>query len=488
MVNSKKLFVMNIMSIAIMIYGIAMIPSLVMALRYQEEGVSYSMSIIVSLCIVLGFMGYRYFIVDLTDIKMSTCYTTTLMTWIVIIALSTLPYYYAGMNFSFVDSLFESVASWTTTGASAIPTAALPVGLKLWRASCNWMGGIGIILLTLSFLPTWQYVGQRLASTEIRGPGFLMSTTTFRQAYRRIIFIYLGITILHYLVLRLCGMGQLNSMLTALSNISTSGLQHLNNGVIIAYPTAIKVVITIFAFLASINVSVFVLVFVGKAKEVAKNSELKLYLLIIAIMTTMLSLSLITQNHGSKILATIGKTFMQVISFASTAGYIVEKCDHWNTLCICLISLMMFIGACAISTGGGLKVSRIVFAFKSLSLTIYKQIHPNSIRTVTYNKKSAKFENLTKSNMYIAVFLILYLIGGILITVDGTEAYTALSYSQAMLTNVGSPISQLADPGIVAHMTDYSKCVMCFLMLCGRLEIYPVMMIFSLSLWNSQDK
>lgn len=483
MLSTRKKFVMNIISIAIFIYGIAILPSLFMAVRYNELGIFESMSAIAIVCIPLGIFGHKALPNDLDNVPMSVCYVTTLMTWAIVIILSALPYYFAGEGYKIVDCFFESIASWTTTGASAIPTESLPVPLKIWRSECNWMGGIGIILLTLTFVSKWQFVGQKLASTEIRGPEFLMSNTTFRQAYRRILGIYCGMTVVHYLALRIAGMTQMNSLLTALSNISTSGLQHLNNGVISGFPLAIKIVIVAFAFFGSINVGIFVLALIGKFKRLIQQSELKMYLLIIAVATILLSGSSMLAHKGTPFFSTIGNTLMQVISFASTAGFIVTEYDSLNAFMLCVIMILMFIGACAISTGGGLKISRIVYAAKSLSNNIYTHVHPNSVRTETYNGQPASKDNFTQSNMYIATFMLLYLFGGILITADGTDAFTALSYSQAMLTNVGSPISELADPGIVSHMTDYSKCIMCFLMLCGRLEIYPVMMVFSYRLW-----
>ena len=484
MLSSRKTFVLNIMFIAILIYGIAIIPSLFFAARYNETELVESMGTIAIVCIPLGILGYRILPNNFENVKMSVCYTTTLLTWLTVIILTILPYYFSGMGYKFIDCLFEAVASWTTTGASAIPTESLPIALKIWRSTCNWMGGIGIILLTLSFLPSWQFVGQKLASTEIRGPGFLMSTTTFRKAYRRILIVYFCMTIIHYITLRVAGMTQINSVLTALSNVSTSGLQHLNNGVITGFTLPVKIVITVFALLGSINVSVFVMVLIGKFRIILKQSELKLYLLIIAISTTLITISSVLSDHSSGILQALGNSFMQVVSFASTAGYIVTGNGNPNAFYICIVTMLMFVGACAISTGGGLKVSRIVYALKSLSLNLYTHIHPNSIRTVTYNKKPVDKNNLTQSNIYIALFMLFYIIGGILISVDGTDVYTSLSYSQAMLTNVGSPISELADPGIVSGMSDYAKSIMCFLMLCGRLEIYPVMMIFSFRNWS----
>ena len=473
------------MSIAIIIYGIAIMPALAMAVRYNESGVIESMAAIAVVCIPIGLVVHTYLPNDISNVKLSVCYMTTLMTWVAVILLTSLPYYFADRDYSYIDCLFEAVASWTTTGASAIATETLPVSLKIWRAICNWMGGIGIILLTLSFLPSWQFVGQKLASTEIRGPRFLMSNMTFRKAYRRIIILYSGLTVVHYVLLRLSGMAQLKSLLTALSNISTSGLQHFGNGFIAGLPLSQKIIITVFAFLGSVNISACILLISRKFRNFLNQSELKMYILIIAVATVLISLSTWLNNTTINIASYIGNVFMQVISFASTAGYIVTDCIRWSTFNTCLVCMLMFIGACAISTGGGLKVSRIVYAFKSLSLNLYTHVHPNSVRTILYNKKPAASNEIRRSNVYIAVFMLLYLIGGILITVDGTDAFSALSYSQAMLTNVGTPITQLADPNIVSSMSTYSKSIMCLLMLCGRLEIYPVMMIFSFKQWTS---
>ncbi len=476
------------MSIAVMIYGIAMIPSLIMAYRYNEAGVSSAMSVIVIICVIIGIMGHRFLDRELTNVKFKYCYMTTILTWLLLIVLSSLPYYTSGMSYSYMDCLFEATASWTTTGASAIRNSTLPIGLKLWRSTCNWMGGIGIILLSLAFLPKMQYIGQKLASTEIRGPGFLMSTITFRKAYRRIIMIYIGLTIAHYVLLRFVGMGQLDSLLTAMSNTSTSGLQHINNGVITGLSAPVKAVISVFAFLGSVNISTFIAILAGKGKRLLHNSELKMYLLIIALATVLVTLSLCIQDRGSNIMSTFGNTLMQIVSFSSTAGYIITPCDNWNSFCVSIITAITFMGACAISTGGGLKISRMVYAFKTLSNNVYSHIHPSSVRIMKYNGQIAEPEYIRRTKLYISLFLITYLLGGILLTIDGTDVYSALSYSHAMLTNLGSPLSELADPGLVSHVSGFSKGIMSMLMLCGRLEIYPVLMLFSYSFWSTDRK
>ncbi|MBQ0018532.1 MAG: TrkH family potassium uptake protein [Clostridiales bacterium] len=480
-------FIFNIISIAIMIYGISMVPSLVMAYRYNENELSSSMFIIVISCITAGVLGYKYLSSRLTDVQTRIYYITTIITWVLLILLSTIPYLTCGRGYSFIDCLFESTASWTTTGACAIANSDLPLGLKLWRASCNWMGGIGIILLTLAFLPRMQFIGQRLASTEIRGPNFLMSTITFRKAYRRILMLYSASTLLQYVLLRFAGMTRFMSLLTALSNTSTSGLQHLNGGIIVALSAKIKIIITVFAFLSSLNVGFFIAALAGKGRRLIKNSELNLYTVELVLVTLLITVSTTITNGGGKVLSTLGNTLMQVISFISTAGYIVAPCNEWNSFSISLVTIVVFIGACAISTGGGIKMSRAVYAIKTLSHNVYSLVHPHSIKTIYYNDEPARSEDITETKLYISLFLLIYICGSMLLALDGYDVYSALNYSQAMLTNLGTPI--LAQSGAVVSSTNgFAKVVMSFLMICGRLEIYPVLMLFSVNLWTRKKK
>lgn len=479
--NKNSSFVLNIMSVATIVYAIAMLPAFIVSYKCNESGVSIAMLVIIMCCLTFGVICHRTMDRTLNDINIKYCYLTTILTWLLLIILSALPYYTASRGYSFVDCLFESTASWTTTGASAIASNDLPVGLKVWHASCNWMGGIGIILLALSFLPK-RPVEHKLATTEVRGPNFLMSSVTFREAYNKVLLIYLALTVLQFVALRLAGMGPLDSFLTSLSNISTSGLQHINNGVITSLSTSVKVIITIFAFIASINVSVLLFGILGKKDKIYKNSEFNVYILMILISAVLITASFNLNGFSKAAFADFGNSLMQVISCTSTSGYVVAQCDGWNAFSISIIVAISFVGACALSTGGGLKVSRFVFGLKILANNLYSYIHPHSVKAIRYDGQIAKQKYITGTKIYIALFFIAFIIGAMLLSADGTDVYTSLSYSQAMITNVGLPVSELAVSGPVTDFSAFSKIVMSLLMLLGRLEIYPVLMLFSLKL------
>ena len=486
MITENRKFVLNILAIASIVYGVAMLPSIVLAVKYHEVGVYKAMIIIASFCFLLGSVMHRHLNNDLSNVKLRICYMTTIIVWIMLIVLSAIPYYTSAQHYSIVDSLFESTASWTTTGASAIDNSFLPVGLRMWRATCNWLGGIGIILLVISFLPQWQFVGQRLVSTEIRGPNFLMSTTTFRKAYRRIIIVYCALTIAQYIALRLAGFGQLDACVTTLSNSSTSGLQHINNGVIIGMSTPVKVILTVFAFLCSLNVGAVIVLISGRLKTLLRMTETKAYIIYIAVISIIMTIAILYTHQDMSFGYVFSTTLMQTVSFASTASYIVSDCWTWPTFCKSIIMIMMLIGSCALSTGGGIKISRFVIAAKTLRGSMFHIIHPSSVRTMKYNGKVCKQEDVLSANIYIAVFLVMYFVGAILISLEGTNVYESLSCSLAMLGNSGTPTVFLRNPGLFADMNGFSKLSMCFLMLCGRLEIYPVLLLFSRKFWNTK--
>lgn len=483
MIKQNRVFVLNIVSIALIVYGVAMLPSLCMALRYHEHGIADSMILISGMSILLGLFSHRILNNNITNVNFRVCYITTITIWISVIAMSIIPYLAAGQGYSFVDCLYTATASWTTCGTSAIPISSLPVGLLLWKCTCNWMGGIGIILLVISFLPEWQSVGQKLVSTEIRGPGFLMSNFTFRKAYRRIIFVYCGITILQYIALRLAGMTRLYALLTSLSNTSTSGVEHLSGGIITNYPLAIRAILSFFAFLSSVNISIFLLLLGRKFINVYHNTELRFYLVTLACASVLMTVILLVSGQGTS----FGTVLMQTVSFSSTAGFIVSDCGQWPTACITILILLMFMGSCAISSGGGIKMSRVSLGFLSIRSNIYRHVHPSGFRPIIYNREELKAGVIARVNVYILLFMSLFFIGALLLTVDGTSVADAISLSQAMLTNTGASIYHLSSHVSIGDLSSFSKYVLSFLMLCGRLEIYPVLLLFTRGFWDRQN-
>lgn len=475
------------MSFALVISSFAMIPSLFAAWHFQENAVSGVMAVMILAGLAGGFAGHKIVSSSITQVRPRICYMTTLFTWLMLIAISVIVYYFSVPGYTFSDALLESTASWTTTGIGAYDTSSLPRGLQLWRSTCSWLGGIGIIMVALSIFPTRKFVGWNVASTEFPGPTFLKNEFPFRTNYRKVVGIYIFFTILELVMLAVSGMDLFTSLLTSLSGISTAGLLHINSGVVTSLSLPVKAIITIFALLGSVNAVFFLLLFMKRFRELALNSEVKFYFWRIFI-TALLIIGLIeTAEPGKHNWKLLGDVTMQVISFLSTSGYIVTDINSWTPICVLLILLQMFIGTCSLSTGGGIKASRIIIAFKTISLSTYRHIHPNSVRSLTLNKKPMKSGYVIRANLFIALFMLTYVLGALLLSFGSMGLLDSLICSQAMITNTGSSLGTLAASGFAGQLTPYTKTVMCLLMLAGRLEIYPLLMIFFRSFWKADS-
>lgn len=487
MLTNNRKFIFNIMSTAILIYGIAMIPSVLMCIRYNEDLCSKTMMVISLICITVGLQGNILLKNNVIYVKPRVSYLTTTSTWALLIILSALPFYLSGEGYSMIDCIFESCAGWSTTGASVISSSMLPVGLQLWRATCNWLGGIGIILLTLIFLPNWQFIGHSLIGAEARGPEFVKDATTFRSSLRRLLSIYMLFTLLQFALLCAAGMRPFHSLLTSLSNISTSGLQHFAHDSIIHFSPAIKAIITVFSYFASLNISGLIMISLGKWKRIMRSTEIKVFTSMILISAVFITIELAITGPGKNIFALFGGALAQVVSFFSTSGYIVTDAHTWPMICKTLLLIITFIGGCAISTAGGIKVARLICGWKTIHFGIYRHIHPHSVKTLQYNKTGIKSAAILQANVYIAVFLLTFLFGAFLLSIDNISVQTAMDTSISMLSNMGTTINDLGGAGTYESFSAFSKGVMSILMIAGRLEIYPLLLLLFKSFWKSES-
>lgn len=487
MISKEKRFVLHMIFASMMIFGAFTVPSVLLCVRYHDYNELVHIGTLSFSTLIIGFVGQKTFYYDVNRMNSRICFMTTIFTWLTMIFITAIPFYLSSLNLTFVDSLYEAVASWTTTGTSVVNSDVMPIGLQMLRASCNWMGALGIIVIALNFLPTWQFVGRSLVITEIAGPGFMKINTTFRKTYRRALAIYVSLTALQYLLLRVAGLNKSDSLITSLSNISTAGLVNLNNGNIVTYGLAIKIIITTFAFLSSLNFSILLLVSMRKFKDVSKGPELKFHSgRIIGTTIVIMGILFMTYNKSFSSLKEFGNVLMQVISYFTTAGYEISDTHHWPPAAYAVILIQMFIGACAISSGGGIKAARTIVAINTASRTLYHHIHKNVIKPIKYAGTPLKLNTLLRCNLYIVMFVVTYLFGALALTIN-MDISTALNTSIAMLTNTGSYITQTATPSVIEDYSTVSKIAMMFLMLAGRLEIYPVILLFFKNFWKNDN-
>ena len=487
MMDRNRRFILNILSDALMIFGVSMLPSFLLSLICRETQVTGVEGIAAALCIGAGFAGRSRSGKIEAQVRPRIWYMTAFFTWLLLICITVPVFYFSIAGYSLTDAMLEATASWTTTGVGIYDTASLPYSLQLLRSTCNWLGGVGIIMTILSLVPTRQFLGYGLVSTEFPGPSFLKSGDPFRKGYRKVVLVYMLLTMLQFILLLIAGMPEFTSLLTALSNTSTSGLRHINNGVVTGLSGPVRIIITVFAFLGSVNCTIFLLIMNRRTKEIRYNSEIRVFAGTLLLAGAVITAFAAAGSTGKSLFRAFGEVLMQLISFVSTSGYIITDYSSWPLPCIMLVLLLMFSGACAVSTGGGIKTARIIIAVKSVSYGIYRHMHPSSVRTLTLNRKPMTGDQVVRANLFIVLFMLFWLGGALLISLDDVSVYKALTYSQAMLTNTGNTIGDMGAPALVQGFTPFTKAVMCILMIAGRLEIYPFIMIFLRSFWKSDS-
>lgn len=481
--NNNKRFFLNIFSEVLAVYGLTALLCVIAAAYTGEESALVPLGAASAVCGVTGIMIRRLTDLHVTNVRPRINYIAVIISWLTVTVVTSAVFYCAVDGSSWYDSVFEAVASLTTTGTGMLGMQDIPRSMMLFRSMLNWLGGAGIILIAASCLPSWEFSGRSLISVEIPGAEYLATSSSYRLTCRRIFRIYLGFTASHFVLLLLAGMPVFTSLLTALSNISTSGLQHIGAGVITHLPAAQKIIITFFSFTCSLNISFFLILFYSKGRRIRRDSEIIFYACRIIITAAVIA-ALIALSGGRDDAGSLGDSLMQTVSFLSTSGYIVTDCAKWPHICQMIILLQMFIGACAVSTGGGIKNARIIIGFRSIRYSLFRHVHPNAVKSLEYNKEPVRSEHFVQANLYIALFMLVYIIGALLLSIGNKNEsiYDALIYSQAMLTNTGTTIS-----GTAVVLSPLSKIVMSVEMLCGRLEIYPVLMMFFSGFWKTDS-
>mgnify|MGYP002769195846 CR=1 FL=1 len=502
MTNSKR-FIINVVSTAIRVCGIAMLPASFVGLYYNETKSSLILFTISVITITIGRLVARFFANPAEPPVTRARYAAILITWLVLIFIGMLPFYGAGDNYSLIDSVVESCAGFCTTGLSVIPFSSMPLCLQLWRCLCSWIGGLLCVMLTMSLTPSLLVTGRKLFSAEIPSLSMLKESATYRGVYFKLMTVYFSVTLAGFILLMVFGMGKFNALITALCSISTSGLPMFSVDSSVGFNWGIKTVITILNLLGSLNVALIYIAALRGFKRACQNNELNFFLKILLISTAVISISQIwarinaigpgslgdsPAQKAESIMKMIADSIMVSVSFSSTSGFITSDHLHWTPLTTTVLLLISMIGTCAVSTGGGIKVSRLVAVSKSIRLGIYQHVHPNAVKPVKINGKPLDSAVVIRYSMYMVLFLIFILFGALLLSLDTLSIEQCIDISTSMMTTNGTVMSNLSNgTQLFQDLMPFSKVVIVILMIAGRIEIYPVLMILFKSFWITKS-
>lgn len=457
-----------------------MLPALLTALIYKEKA-GYSLLITILLCLLFGVLLTR------KKVKNKCMYAregfvAVALCWIVLSAFGALPFVIAGSIPSYIDALFEVVSGFTTTGSSILPEVeAMPKCLLFWRSFTHWIGGMGVLVLVMAILPLAGGSSMYLMKAESPGPSVGKLVPKVKSTALLLYKMYVGLSVLQLILLLLGGMPVFDALTTMFGTAGTGGFG-IKNDSMGGYSTYLQVVVTVFMILFGVNFNFYYLLLRKRVKEAARSTEVWTYLGII-----LAAITLITLNVSSmfpSVIEALQQVAFQVGSIITTTGFATTDFELWPQFSKMVLLLLMFIGACAGSTGGGIKVSRIILLFKSILKELDFIVHPHNVRKVKLDGRLVEHTVMRAVNVFMVLYLFIFAGSVLLISLDNFDFTTNFTAVAATINNIGPGLSLVGPTGNFGMFSDFSKLVLTFDMLVGRLELFPILILFSKNTWS----
>ena len=404
--------------------------------------------------------------------------------WVALSLLGCLPFWFSGEIPHFMDAFFETVSGFTTTGSSILSDVeGLSKGLLYWRSFSHWLGGMGVLVFLLALSPGSKDKGftMHLLRAESPGPNVGKLVPKMRQTATILYLMYIALTVINIIFLLAGGMPWLEALCTAFGTAGTGGFGTKNDSMA-SYSPYIQTVTAVFLILFGINFSCYYLLLLRQVRGVFKDEELRLYISFIVVSTVLITLNV--RHIYTDTPETVRHAFFQVCSIITTAGFSTTDFDLWPALSKGILMMLMVVGACAGSTGGGLKCSRVLLLFKGLRRNIRQVINPRKVQVIKNNGQTVDERILANTNAYLAAYVIIVIISYLLISLDNFSIGTNLTAVLACFNNVGPGLEQVGPMCNFGGFSDFSKFVLILDMLAGRLEIFPILVLLSKNAWK----
>ena len=405
------------------------------------------------------------------------------LSWIFLSIFGCIPFILSGAIPSFIDALFETVSGFTTTGASIlISVEEFPRSLLIWRSFTHWIGGMGVLVFIMAFLPLSGGQNMHIMKAESPGPSVSKLVPRVRTTALILYVIYFALTLLQFILLLCGGMSVFDSLNTAFATAGTGGFGFKNDS-FASFSPYLQIVVTVFMLLFSLNFSSYYLAFKCRFKD-AFNLEIRTFVYIVV--TAIVIITLNVRDMFSSLGETLRHVAFTVASIVSTTGFSTADFDLWPSLSKTVLIVIGCIGACAGSTGGGFKVSRIVMLLKGMLGEIKTLLHPRRVRKVSIDGRSVEDSAIRSVSSYMMFYIVTIVVSVVLIAFDGHDLVTNFSSVLATINNTGPGFSLVGPTRNFSFFSPFSKCVLIFDMLAGRLELFPMLLLFAPSTWRNK--
>ena len=480
----NKRLIIYILGWVLLIEGASMQLSTVVGLLFREPGWLSFLAIGFGLMLI-GFALVLWKPTD-TTMHMKDGFAATSLSWIILSVAGCLPLWQSKTIPNFIDALFETVSGFTTTGATILTEIeSLPRCMLFWRSFSHFLGGMGVVVFLLAIIP--RLGGSQsinLMKAESTGPAVSKSMPKLRSYAAVLYSIYVGLTALECALLLLGGMNLFDSVTTSFATAGTGGFMVYNDS-LARFSPYLQTVIAIFMMLFGVNFYVYILILMKKVRMAFKNEELWLYIGITLAATAVITVDLLTnRTFGDDVPKSILHSFFYITSVGSSTGFALTDVNRWPEFSKTIILIVTCIGACAGSTGGGFKVSRILILLKGVKKEFTLIMHPRTVHTVKMDNKRITHEVTRSVSVYFVIYCLIIVVGTILISLNGFDFVTNFTSVIATLNNTGPGMNLVGSTGNYAAFSVFSKIIFCFNMLAGRLELYPFLLIFVPSAWK----
>jgi len=463
--------------------GVALASGIGVAWAYAESdgivwmGLSAAATVLVGVGLAAGYRKARGLPVTRRD-----AFLIVSLAWAAIGAFGALPYLLSGVLSNPADALFESISGFTTTGSSVIAHPSdLPRYIQYWRSLTQWLGGMGIIVLFVAVFSELGVGGRFLFSSEVPGPISETVKPRIRDTSAALWKIYLLFTLAQVLALIATGIGPFDALCHAFTTMSTGGFSTRDDS-LAAFPAAAQWVVVAFMVLAGANFSLYHVAFLGRATTLARDRELRAYLGLLAVATMLIALNTAGRFHGVE--ESLRHSAFQVVSLATTTGFVTDNYDEYPSFARLLLVMLMFVGGCAGSTAGGIKVVRLAILMKVLYRGLVRQVRPSIVMPIRLGRTVIPEQSIEETSGFFFIYLLTFALASLFVAAHGLDLATSLSATAATLGNIGPGLERV---GAISHYGDMPAAVKVVLSLCmilGRLEMYTVLGLLIPSFWR----
>nr|WP_315022824.1 TrkH family potassium uptake protein [uncultured Aminipila sp.] len=484
-----KAFIRSL-GVLMMVMGAAMVLPLIVSAIYNEIDIVITFIYTIVPVSIIGFLIYYKVVPSQTHLTVRDGFLIVSVCWILASIISAVPFVLSGAIPNIFDAFFECSSGLTTTGATSLKDVeVIPKGLLFWRAFTHWLGGMGILVFAVALLPSLGIGANILASAEAPGPTMDKITPKISDTAKNLYKIYAVITILEIILLMMAGMDLFDASTHTFGSVGTGGFSNYNNSVAHFNSVPIEMIITVFMILSGVNFNLYFYSIrkSGGIRNLLADEEFKLYIIIIVVITTLISLNLwFTQTYDN-----LGQSFrfsiFQTASILTTTGFATANYDVWPTFSKMLIFTLMLIGACSSSTAGGVKVIRFLVVLKLIKRSIQVRLHPNAIISIKVNDKKLSIDTVSEIANFIFLHILVVAISTLLVSLDGFDILTNLSAVLTCIGNIGPGFNLVGPVMNFSIFSNPVKVLLSLVMLAGRLELYTFIMLLMPKFWR-QDR